>query len=374
MDLFKRVGVEAIPFMTELNENLRIAHEQGFGPTEDDVRRFQEYQREVAVLETRWDALVRKFKEGIVITVSWVGKGVDWFLNNVGTAGDEERQRREVQQARQDAEAIRAAGGYGASVSRGAHRQEIAGLERRAPEIMQNRDATMKRIEDLRAEQERLTGDFGTLQAIAPTQDELARANRASDAQREIERLQKMLADAEAVTKRNDLRAGKEEVDRIRARFFGTHEGMERAYSDAKKDVERLQKQLLRTGQAVDEGPGTGSGATTPYRGELPKRAAKPHWMRSQRARSRLEEFRRQAAEFEKKGDEAELDAIGKIYFQRDQLLKQAAQVKASESEIAAIRKAADEQAAVISKKAWEEFEKYADKQAAEQRKRCSPS
>jgi len=27
--------------------------------------------------------------------------------------------------------------------------------------------------------------------------------------------------------------------------FFGTHDGMEKAYADAKKDVERLQKQLL---------------------------------------------------------------------------------------------------------------------------------
>jgi len=44
--------------------------------------------------------------------------------------------------------------------------------------------------------------------------------------------------------------------------------------------------------------------------------------------------------------------------------------VKASESEIAAIRKAADEQAAVLSKKAWEEFEKYAEKEAAERRKK----
>ena len=40
MDLFKKVGIEAIPFMTELNENLRVAHEQGFGPTEEDIRRF----------------------------------------------------------------------------------------------------------------------------------------------------------------------------------------------------------------------------------------------------------------------------------------------------------------------------------------------
>ena len=29
MDLFKKIGIEAIPFMTELNENLRVAHEQG---------------------------------------------------------------------------------------------------------------------------------------------------------------------------------------------------------------------------------------------------------------------------------------------------------------------------------------------------------
>ena len=112
MDLFKRVGVEAIPFMTELNENLRVAHEQGFGPTEEDIRRFSEYQREVTVLETKWDALVRKFKEGLVVTVTWVGKGVDWFLNNICTAGDDERQRREEEQAMQDAAEIRAAGGY----------------------------------------------------------------------------------------------------------------------------------------------------------------------------------------------------------------------------------------------------------------------
>src|SRR5579883_2243529 len=161
MDLFKRVGVEAIPFMTELNENLRIAHEQGFGPTEEDVRRFQEYQREVAQLETKWDALVRKFKEGIVITVSWVGNGVDWFLNNVGTAGDEERARREEEEARQEAEQVRAAGGYGASMSRSGRRREVADLEQRAPEIMRNREATLKRIEDLRAKQQNLVGNFG---------------------------------------------------------------------------------------------------------------------------------------------------------------------------------------------------------------------
>ena len=115
MDLFKKAGVEAIPFMTELNENLRVAHEQGLGPTEEDIRRFSEYQREVTVLETKWDSLVRKFKEGLVVTVTWVGKGVDWFLDNICTAGDDEREHREEIQALQDAAQIKAAGGYGAT-------------------------------------------------------------------------------------------------------------------------------------------------------------------------------------------------------------------------------------------------------------------
>jgi hypothetical protein len=369
MDLFKKVGVEAIPFMTELNENLRVAHEQGFGPTEEDIRRFAEYQREVTVLETKWDALVRKFKEGLVVTVTWVGKGVDWFLNNISTAGDDERQRREEEQAMQDAAAIRAAGGIGAKMSISGHRQQVADMERQAPEIMKNRDATLKRIEDLRAQQQGLVGDFGILQAIAPTRDEEARAKRASDIQGQIQQLQKMLEDAEAATKRTDLRAGKEETDRIRARFFGTHDGMEKAYADAKKDVERLQKQLLEPDKPLTKAQAQDLGQQL-HVAEATEARRKAALDAVAKGAEQLKDFRRQAAEFEKKGDEAELDAIGKIYYQRDQLLQQAAKVKASESEIAAIRKAADEQAAVISKKAWEEFEKYADKQAAEQQKK----
>jgi hypothetical protein len=369
MDLFKKVGVEAIPFMTELNENLRVAHEQGFGPTEEDIRRFAEYQREVTVLETKWDALVRKFKEGLVVTVTWVGKGVDWFLNNISTAGDDEREHREEEQARQDAAAIRAAGGIGAKTSISGHRQQVADMERQAPEIMKNRDATLKRIEDLRAQQQGLVGDFGILQAIAPTRDEEARAKRASEIQDQIQQLQKMLADAEAATKRTDLRAGKEETDRIRARFFGTHDGMEKAYADAKKDVERLQKQLLEPDKPLTKAQAQGLGQQL-HTAEATEARRKAALDAVAKGAEQLKDFRRQAAEFEKKGDEAELDAIGKIYYQRDQLLQQAAKVKASESEIAAIRKAADEQAAVLSKKAWEEFEKYADKQAAEQQKK----
>ena len=178
-----------------------------------------------------------------------------------------------------------------------------------------------------------------------------------------------MLEDAEAATKRTDLRAGKEETDRIRARFFGTHDGMEKAYADAKKDVERLQKQLLEPDKPLTKAQAQDLGQQL-HVAEATEARRKAALDAVAKGAEQLKDFRRQAAEFEKKGDEAELDAIGKIYYQRDQLLKQAAKVKASESEIAAIRKAADEQAAVLSKKAWEEFEKYADKQAAEQQKK----
>src|ERR1700722_7631628 len=368
MDLFKKVGVEAIPFMTELNENLRVAHEQGFGPTEEDVHRFSEYQREVTALETKWASLVRKLKEGLVISVPWVGKGVDWFLDNISTARDEEREHREEIQALQDAAQLKALGGYGASMTVSAHRKEAADMERQAPEIMKNRDAMLKHIEDLRAEQERLTGGFGLLQAIAPTRDEEDRSKKASDIQDQIQQLQKMLADAEASTKRSDLHAGKEETDRIRARFFGTHDGMEKAYADAKKDVERLQKELLEPDKPLTKAEAVDLDKQLKA-AEANEARRKANLDAVAKNAEQLKEFQRQAAEFEKKGDESELDAIGKIYYQRDQLLKQAAQVKASETEIAAIRKSAEDQASVLYKKSWEEFEKYAEKEDAERRK-----
>jgi hypothetical protein len=144
---------------------------------------------------------------------------------------------------------------------------------------------------------------------------------------------------------------------------------MEKAYADAKKDVERLQKQLLEPDKPLTKAQAQDLGQQL-HTAEATEARRKAALDAVAKGAEQLKDFRRQAAEFEKKGDEADLDAIGKIYYQRDQLLQQAAKVKASESEIAAIRKAADEQAAVLSKKAWEEFEKYADKQAAEQQKK----
>jgi hypothetical protein len=76
-----------------------------------------------------------------------------------------------------------------------------------------------------------------------------------------------------------------------------------------------------------------------------------------------LKRFREQAQAFERRGDEAELSAIGKIYYARDQLLEQAKKLKGVEADVAAIRKAADEQAGAIYKKDWEKFEAYDQEQ-----------
>ncbi len=71
-----------------------------------------------------------QFKEGLVTTLSvsikWIGAGVKWFLDNVGTAGDDERARQDEEDARQ----ISAAGGIGAKQSLSAHRKQQADMER----------------------------------------------------------------------------------------------------------------------------------------------------------------------------------------------------------------------------------------------------
>jgi hypothetical protein len=253
-------------------------------------------------------------------------------------------------------------------MSRAGHWQEMADMERRAPDIMRDREATLKRIEDLRTQQQNLVGNFGWVQMLAPTEEELGRMQKAADVQKQIEGLQHMLDAAEQATRRTDLRAGKEETDRLRARFFGSHEGMERAYSDAKKDVEKYQKELFEPEKPLTKTE------VLDLSGKLrTAQAAEARWKGALDAEKnqseQLKQFHSEAAAFVKKGEESELDAIGKIYYRRDILLKQAGQVKATESEIAAIRKSADEQASEILKKSEEEFEKYDEKRRADSQK-----
>jgi hypothetical protein len=339
MDLFKRVGVEAIPFMTELNENLRIAHEQGFGPTEDDVRRFTEYQQEVAELQTKWDALMRQFKEGLVttltISINWVGAGVKWFLDNIGTAGDDALQRQEEEDARQ----LAAAGGVGAHGSRSAHRALQSQMEQLAPEIMRDRDAMQARIAELRQQQQNLVGNLGVAALIAPTEDEKKRMAKAAEIQKTIDGFQQTLDEAERATRRTDLKQGKAYVDSLRARFFGTHDGMEQAYQQAKKDFEKYQKQLFEP-----EHPLTKTEATDIHSKLIAAQAKEFSLKAAMDTATGLKAWERQATEEQKKAAESGMDAVGKLIVERDLFIEQGKKLGASDKELATATKAYNDQ------------------------------
>src|SRR5438309_3043120 len=88
---------------------------------------------------------------------------------------------------------------------------------------------------------------------------------------------------------------------------------MEKAYSDAKKDVERLQKLLfepekpLTRAEVLDLDKQLRTALATEARRKAALDAEKNN-------SEQLKEFRREAAAFEKRGDEAELSAIEKRF------------------------------------------------------------
>ena len=67
--LFKRAGMEAIPVIAELPKICVSPAEQGYGPSEEDVKRFTEYQREVTEAEMAWERFTRSIKEPLAATV-----------------------------------------------------------------------------------------------------------------------------------------------------------------------------------------------------------------------------------------------------------------------------------------------------------------
>jgi hypothetical protein len=130
--LFKRAGVEAVPVIAELTENLDIARQKGYGPSEGDVKRFTEYQREVTEVEMAWERFTRSIKEPLAATVSvtfkWLGIASDMMtlpgkilgqklFGGKPTATDIEMGETE-------------GWGYGASMSRKAHSDEQSAIAR----------------------------------------------------------------------------------------------------------------------------------------------------------------------------------------------------------------------------------------------------
>ncbi len=87
IDIFKRAGIEAIPFLVELNANLKT----GAGlpaPTEESIARWAGYTRELAALDTQWAALKRDAMEPLALTVLWTIKTAGAAGAVLGLPGD----------------------------------------------------------------------------------------------------------------------------------------------------------------------------------------------------------------------------------------------------------------------------------------------
>jgi len=274
MNIFKRIGVEAIPVIMELHENLAIARAKGYGPSEEEITRMKQYQRELAEVETSWGRFARNIKEPLAATVSVTFKLLTQagemlalpgkVLGNLLFGGKLTKTDIEMQET--------GGWGYGASMDRFAHRREQSAIARN---------------------------------------DQMVAAAQASDQEhKQLELAEKKLAELQGELKTGVMPSVNEPTLKEIAKQQGIIAGI-KARVEAEKE---------------------------------------------------LKEWRHQAAEFEKKGDEEELGTLGKIYYQRDQLLAQAQKVKASEADIAAIRKAADEQASAAGKKIDEAFQKQVEK------------
>ena len=67
LDLFKRAGVEVVPVMMQLRENLSIASEKGFAPSDAELARYAVYQKHTAEIEASWGKIIRHLQEGIIL-------------------------------------------------------------------------------------------------------------------------------------------------------------------------------------------------------------------------------------------------------------------------------------------------------------------
>jgi hypothetical protein len=265
MDLFKRAGIEAIPVISGLTENIKRAKELGLGATDEDLKRWEEYHRNVTEAEVLWERFARKIKEPLAAVVTFVLKD---------------------QSGRQ---------------------YSLDDLQKRGVNLGQWAPRT-----DWQREQDMKAAGYGQGAAWMTG----GMISGALDYTSKIEERQR--ADAAV-------------------RAFGGREGLAGQLKQAEESLSKMAKPELGISSIKDVGDYAAA--------EKKVESLKEQIEAAKHATEQMREFHRAAAEFEKKGDESELGAVGKIYYQRDLLLKQAAQVKASEADIAAIRKAANEQA-----------------------------
>ncbi len=72
--IFNRVGIEGIPVILGLAENVARAKEMGLGAGEEDVKRWENYHRAITEVEVLWERLGRKFKEPLAAVITFALK------------------------------------------------------------------------------------------------------------------------------------------------------------------------------------------------------------------------------------------------------------------------------------------------------------
>src|ERR1035438_6905008 len=76
--LFKRAGIEAIPVITELSENLRFGEGHVHQISQDEVERARAYTRVLAELSGNWENLKRNFQQPLAASVNFLFNGLSW--------------------------------------------------------------------------------------------------------------------------------------------------------------------------------------------------------------------------------------------------------------------------------------------------------
>ena len=217
MAMFKRVGVEAIPFITQLAENLKTAKEEGFGPSEEEIGRWQQYQKTITDVETHWEEFKRSAMEPIAVvfnvTVKMLGKTYD-ALTLVPDLADQMMFGGSPTPA--DIEMKETGGyGYGASESRAGHAGEARAIKLndqlvtvgRATEERRNLVLAEKELETLQSSLK-----LGVMPFInQPTLDKInAKKSEIAGIKASIEAENQLKADQKTITE--DLRKAHEDA------------------------------------------------------------------------------------------------------------------------------------------------------------------
>ena len=74
LDVFKRIGIETIPFLQQLRSHTEYFKANGLpAASQAEIDQSAAYERQIVAIDTRWEALKRSFKEEIVAKVTFVG-------------------------------------------------------------------------------------------------------------------------------------------------------------------------------------------------------------------------------------------------------------------------------------------------------------